>query len=66
MNKTGFYTHGDCRKHEMGAGHPECPERLAAIEDRLLITGVGDALERQGDGCGHAVARLMAKSASVA
>ena len=46
MNKTGFYTHGDCRKHEMGAGHPECPERLAAIEDRLLITGVGDALER--------------------
>ena len=46
MNKTGYYTHGDCRKHEMGAGHPECPERLAAIEDRLLITGVGDALER--------------------
>jgi acetoin utilization deacetylase AcuC-like enzyme len=31
----------------MGAGHPECPERLDAIEDRLLITGVGDALERR-------------------
>lgn len=31
----------------MGAGHPECPERLDAIEDRLLITGVGDALSRQ-------------------
>ena len=30
----------------MGPGHPECPERLAAIEDRLLVTGVGDALER--------------------
>ena len=30
----------------MGAGHPECPDRLDAIEDRLLITGVGDALER--------------------
>jgi acetoin utilization deacetylase AcuC-like enzyme len=30
----------------MGAGHPECPERLDAIEDRLLISGVGDALER--------------------
>ena len=31
----------------MGAGHPECPERLSAIEDRLLITGVADALERR-------------------
>lgn len=31
----------------MGAGHPECPERLDAIEDRLLITGVGDALDRR-------------------
>jgi acetoin utilization deacetylase AcuC-like enzyme len=29
----------------MGAGHPECPERLDAIDDRLLMTGVGDALE---------------------
>ncbi|MCW8207998.1 histone deacetylase family protein [Verminephrobacter aporrectodeae subsp. tuberculatae] len=28
----------------MGPGHPECPQRLAAIEDRLLITGVADAL----------------------
>ncbi len=31
----------------MGEGHPECPERLDAIEDRLLISGVGDALERR-------------------
>ena len=31
----------------MGRGHPECPERLDAIEDRLLITGVGDALDRR-------------------
>ena len=46
-NRTGYFTHPDCRKHEMGAGHPECPERLAAIEDRLLISGVGDALDRR-------------------
>ena len=46
-NKTGYFTHPDCRKHEMGPGHPECPERLDAIEDRLLVTGVGDALERR-------------------
>ena len=47
MGKTGYFTHPDCRKHDMGAGHPECPQRLDAIEDRLLITGVADALERR-------------------
>ena len=47
MGATGYYTHKDCRKHEMGPGHPECPERLDAIEDRLLVTGVGDALDRR-------------------
>jgi acetoin utilization deacetylase AcuC-like enzyme len=30
----------------MGPGHPECPARLDAIEDRLLVSGVADALER--------------------
>ena len=44
---TGLFSHPDCRKHEMGAGHPECPQRLDAIEDRLLISGVGDALDRR-------------------
>ncbi|MCX7255206.1 MAG: histone deacetylase family protein [Polaromonas sp.] len=47
MNKTGYFTHPDCWKHDMGAGHPECAARLDAIEDRLLITGVGDALDRR-------------------
>lgn len=47
MNKTGYFSHPDCRKHEMGSGHPECPERLDAIEDRLLASGVGDALDRR-------------------
>ena len=45
MNATGYFTHADCRKHEMGPGHPECPERLGAIEDRLLISGVLDGLQ---------------------
>ena len=31
----------------MGPGHPECPARLDAIDDRLLISGVGDALEHR-------------------
>ncbi len=47
MTTTGYFTHRDCWKHEMGAGHPECPERLDAIEDRLLISGVGLALDRR-------------------
>ena len=47
MSKTGYYTHPLCMKHEMGEGHPECPERLDAIEDRLLASGVGDLLDRR-------------------
>jgi acetoin utilization deacetylase AcuC-like enzyme len=47
VNKTGYFSHRDCRKHEMGAGHPECPERLDAIEDRLLMSGVADALDQR-------------------
>jgi acetoin utilization deacetylase AcuC-like enzyme len=31
----------------MGAGHPECPERLDAIEDRLLASGLGIALDQR-------------------
>ena len=40
MSRTGFYTHPDCQRHDMGRGHPECPERLSAIRDRLLVSGV--------------------------
>ena len=47
MSRTGYYSHRDFWKHEMGAGHPECPARLDAIEDRLLVSGVLDALERR-------------------
>jgi acetoin utilization deacetylase AcuC-like enzyme len=47
MGATGYFTHPDCSKHEMGPGHPECPERLGAIEDRLLISGLDMALTRR-------------------
>ena len=33
-----WITHRDCRLHEMGEGHPECPERLDAISDFLTST----------------------------
>jgi acetoin utilization deacetylase AcuC-like enzyme len=39
-------THPDCLKHEMGAHHPERPERLAAIEDQLIASGLGQHLTR--------------------
>jgi acetoin utilization deacetylase AcuC-like enzyme len=45
-NRTGYFTHADCLGHEMGSGHPECPARLEAIEDRLIASGVGDLLSR--------------------
>lgn len=35
-----YITHPDCLRHEMGAGHPECPQRLTAIHDRLLFDGI--------------------------
>jgi acetoin utilization deacetylase AcuC-like enzyme len=40
-----FYSHADCRAHFMGRGHPECPERLDAIHDHLIATGLINALD---------------------
>lgn len=33
-------SHPDCARHELGAGHPECPARLAAIQDHLISSGL--------------------------
>jgi acetoin utilization deacetylase AcuC-like enzyme len=44
---TGYFTHKDCWRHEMGRGHPECPERLDAIQDHLLMSGLDVALDRR-------------------
>jgi acetoin utilization deacetylase AcuC-like enzyme len=37
-----YITHPDCSRHEMGREHPECPERLGAINDMLLTKGLLD------------------------
>jgi acetoin utilization deacetylase AcuC-like enzyme len=42
---TVFYSHPACRLHDMGPGHPECPQRLDAISDHLLATGLDIALD---------------------
>jgi acetoin utilization deacetylase AcuC-like enzyme len=44
---TGFFTHRICSLHDMGSGHPERPERLSVIRDRLLATGLLDALQER-------------------
>jgi acetoin utilization deacetylase AcuC-like enzyme len=44
---TAFYSHAECRLHDMGPGHPECPARLDAITDHLRATGLDVALQYQ-------------------
>ncbi len=38
--KTFFISHPDCALHRAPSSHPECPERLAAIDDQLIASGV--------------------------
>lgn len=35
-----YISHPDYALHEMGADHPECPARLGAVKDQLLVTGL--------------------------
>jgi acetoin utilization deacetylase AcuC-like enzyme len=44
MRRTAYLTHPDCHRHAMFEGHPECPARLGAIEDRLIASGLLDLL----------------------
>ena len=37
---TAYITHPSFLLHEMGPYHPECPDRLSAIADRLIASGV--------------------------
>jgi acetoin utilization deacetylase AcuC-like enzyme len=41
---TAFFSPAECRLHDMGPGHPECPQRLDAILDHLRATGLDAAL----------------------
>src|SRR5260370_34570684 len=41
---TAYITHPDCLRHEMGAGHPECPARLNAINEHMRSSGMLDEL----------------------
>ena len=37
---TAFVSHPIFQLHEMGPYHPECPERISAITDRLIASGL--------------------------
>ncbi len=39
-----LFTHADCMAHEMGAGHPESPQRLRSVLDALHDSGVSARL----------------------
>ncbi|KTF12167.1 histone deacetylase family protein [Pseudoalteromonas sp. H105] len=45
--RTAIISHPHCRKHKMIIDHPECPERLDAIADRLLASGLDIAIEQK-------------------
>ncbi|MEO8040569.1 MAG: histone deacetylase family protein [Betaproteobacteria bacterium] len=42
---TAFIHHPDCTGHDMGMHHPECPERVGAIEDQLIASGLMPLLD---------------------
>jgi len=54
---TAFFSHTACRGHDMGAGHPECPQRLDAITDQLRASGL-DALVQPHDAPEATMAQL--------
>lgn len=43
---TAYVSHSSCLKHNMGASHPESPERLQAIEHQLKASGLLKNLSR--------------------
>lgn len=42
-----FISHPDCEKHEISPNHPERPQRLAAIMDRMIASGIDGRLQHQ-------------------
>jgi acetoin utilization deacetylase AcuC-like enzyme len=37
---TALISHDDCSLHDMGMMHPECPQRLPAVIDQLIASGL--------------------------
>ena len=43
---TGLFTHESCYRHLTGSMSPESPERITAIEERLVASGLESAFKR--------------------
>ena len=43
---TAYITHRACQLHDMGDGHPECPERVAAVDAALSAGGLMASLKQ--------------------
>jgi len=42
--RTAYISHSECGEHDTGEGHPENAQRLSAIEDQFIATGLADIL----------------------
>lgn len=42
---TALISHRDCVRHEISPGHPECPQRIDAINDQLMKQDLYDYLQ---------------------
>lgn len=42
-----WISHPDCLRHEIGPDHPESPQRLAAIQDRLVACGLANLMVQE-------------------
>jgi acetoin utilization deacetylase AcuC-like enzyme len=51
--RTAFFTHPRFFEHDMGAGHPECPARLEAIDEALRSTGLIEQLDLRRPRAAH-------------
>jgi acetoin utilization deacetylase AcuC-like enzyme len=45
MTAVAYLRHHSSALHEMGPGHPECPDRVRRIHDRLLASGLLDWMQ---------------------
>jgi len=57
--ETLYLTHPSCRLHDMGDWHPESPQRLDAINDQMLASGLASYVvsEQAGPASEEALAR---------
>lgn len=59
---TGYFSHPDCERHDVGNWHPECPARLQAIDDQLIASRIVNLVEHHH--APHATLAMVARNHS--